>query len=137
VNNCSAVGLHLCQSGKEGPRNTRLCNLVAPSKELPKKGFEGEAERHLTGKETESWELIYFKLYKSQLPLVKKALETAGLMLGTDKSWGLLPGDDQRGYEFGPADGRSEHPSPTANTSVRLTFRVNGYRRNPMSVAAP
>jgi len=34
------------------------------ARELPKKGFEGEAERHLTGKETESWELIYFKLYK-------------------------------------------------------------------------
>jgi hypothetical protein len=107
------------------------------ARELPKKGFEGEAERHLTGKETESWELIYFKLYKSRLPLVKKALETAGLMLGTDKSWGLLPGDDQRGYKFGRAEGRSEHPSPTANTSLLLTFRVNGYRRNPMSVAAP
>jgi hypothetical protein len=42
----------------------------------------------LTGKETEAWEIIYFKLYKSQLPVVEKALETAGLMLGTDKSRG-------------------------------------------------
>jgi hypothetical protein len=42
----------------------------------------------LPGKETEPWELIYFKLYKSQLPVVEKALETAGLMLGTDKSSG-------------------------------------------------
>jgi hypothetical protein len=29
-----------------------------------------------------------FKVYKSQLPVVEKALETAGLMLGTDKSRG-------------------------------------------------
>ena len=60
------------------------------ARELPKEGFRGEVEveRHLTGKETESWELIYFKLYKSQLPVVDKALETAGLMLGTDKSRG-------------------------------------------------
>jgi hypothetical protein len=43
---------------------------------------------HLTGKETEAWEIVYFKLYKSQLPVVEKALETAGLMLGTDKSRG-------------------------------------------------
>jgi len=58
------------------------------AKELPKEGFKGEVERHLTGKETEPWEIIYFKLYKSQLPVVEKALETAALMLGTDKSRG-------------------------------------------------
>jgi len=32
------------------------------AKELPKEGFKGEVERHLTGKETEPWEIIYFKL---------------------------------------------------------------------------
>jgi hypothetical protein len=58
------------------------------ARELPKQSFKGEVERHLTGKETESWELICFKLYKSQLPVVEKALETAGLMLGTDNSKG-------------------------------------------------
>jgi len=58
------------------------------ARELPKEGFKGELERHLTGKEIESWELIYFKLYKSQLPVVEKALEAAGLMLGTDRSRG-------------------------------------------------
>ena len=58
------------------------------AKEMPKEGFKSEVERHLTGKETEPWEIIYFKLYKSQLPVVEKAVETAGLMLGTDKSRG-------------------------------------------------
>ena len=58
------------------------------ARELPKEDFKGEVERHLTGKETESWERIYFKLYKSQLHVIEKALETAGLMLGTDKSMG-------------------------------------------------
>jgi hypothetical protein len=58
------------------------------AKEMPKEGFKGEVERHLTGKETEPWEIIYFKLYKSQLPVVERAIETAALMLGTDKSRG-------------------------------------------------
>jgi hypothetical protein len=58
------------------------------AKELPKEGFKAEVERHLTGKETELWEIMYFKLYKSQLPVVEKAIETAALMLGTDKSRG-------------------------------------------------
>jgi hypothetical protein len=58
------------------------------AKEMPKEGFKNEVERHLTGKETEPWEIIYFKVYKSQLPVVEKALETAALMLGSDKSRG-------------------------------------------------
>ena len=61
---------------------------VHKAKELPREQFRREVERHLTGKETEPWEIIYFKLYKSQLPVVEKALETAALMLGTDKSRG-------------------------------------------------
>jgi hypothetical protein len=61
---------------------------VHKAKELPKEQFRREVELHLTGKETEAWEIIYFKLYKSQLPVVEKALETAALMLGTDKSRG-------------------------------------------------
>ena len=32
--------------------------------------------------------MIYFKVYKSQLPVIEQALETAALMLGTDKSRG-------------------------------------------------
>jgi hypothetical protein len=58
------------------------------AQELPKDTFKREVERHLTGRETEPWEIIYFKLYKSQLPVVEQALETAALMLGTDKSRG-------------------------------------------------
>jgi hypothetical protein len=58
------------------------------AKELPKEGFKCAVERHLTGKETEPWEILYFKVYKSQLPVVEQALETAALMLGTDKSRG-------------------------------------------------
>lgn len=41
-------------------------------------------EKELTGKEEEPSELICFKVYKSQI----QAIETAALMLGTDKSRG-------------------------------------------------
>ena len=58
------------------------------AKEMSKEGFKSEVQRHLTGQDTEPWEIIYFKLYKSQIPVVEKALETAALMLGTDKSRG-------------------------------------------------
>jgi len=56
------------------------------AKQMPKEEFRRAVESHLTGKETEASEILYFKVYKSQLPVVERALETAGLMLGTDKS---------------------------------------------------
>jgi hypothetical protein len=55
---------------------------------LPKDQFKREVEKELTGQETEPWEIIYFKLYKTQIPVVERAIETAALMLGTDKSRG-------------------------------------------------
>src|SRR5947207_10226054 len=55
---------------------------------LPKEQFRREVEKELTGKETEPWEIIYFKLYKSQIPVIEQALETAALMLGSDRSRG-------------------------------------------------
>jgi hypothetical protein len=60
------------------------------AKELPKEEFKREVERHLTGKETEPWELLYFKVFKSQLPVIEQALETASRMLGSDKSRGYV-----------------------------------------------
>jgi hypothetical protein len=58
------------------------------ARELPKDAFKQEVEKELTGRETEPWELVYFKLYKSQLPVVERAIETAALMLGSDRSRG-------------------------------------------------
>jgi len=58
------------------------------ARSLPKDQFKREVERELTGRETEPWEIIYFKLYKTQIPVVEQAIETAALMLGTDKSRG-------------------------------------------------
>jgi len=58
------------------------------AKELSKENFKRAVDSHLTGKETEAWEIMYFKVYKSQLPVIERALETAALMLGSDKSRG-------------------------------------------------
>ena len=58
------------------------------AQQLPKEEFKREVEKHLTGKDTEPWEILYFKVYKSQLPVIEQALETAAQMLGSDKSRG-------------------------------------------------
>ena len=55
---------------------------------MAKDQFRREVEKELTGKETEASELVYFKLYKSQIPVIEQAIETAAFMLGSDKSRG-------------------------------------------------
>jgi len=58
------------------------------AKVLPKEEFQREVEKELTGKDSEPWEIVYFKFYKSQLPVIEQAIETAARMLGSDKSRG-------------------------------------------------
>jgi hypothetical protein len=58
------------------------------ARELPKEEFRREVEKELTGADTEPSEIVYFKLYRSQIPIIEQAIETAALMLGTDKSRG-------------------------------------------------
>ncbi len=48
---------------------------------------EDEVDKYLTGA-SEPSELIYFKLYRSQLPVIEQALEMAARMLGSDRSRG-------------------------------------------------
>jgi hypothetical protein len=55
---------------------------------MAKEKFRHEVEKHLTGEDTEPSDIVYFKLYKSQIPVVEGAIETAALMLGSDKSRG-------------------------------------------------
>ena len=50
--------------------------------------FQREVEKELTGHDSEPHELMYFKVYKSQIPVIEQAIETAAMMLGSDKSRG-------------------------------------------------
>ena len=58
------------------------------AKTMPKEEFQREVEKELNGKDSEPHELIYFKVYKSQIPVIEQAIETAAMMLGSDKSRG-------------------------------------------------
>jgi hypothetical protein len=80
--------VELVKVARRDGENFDCATWLHKARELPKEGFKGAVEHYLTGKETEPWEIIYFKVYKSQLPVVEQALETAALMLGSDKSRG-------------------------------------------------
>src|SRR5206468_4533534 len=61
---------------------------VHKARVMPREEFQREVEKALVGRETEPWEILCFKFYKSQIPVIEQAIETAALMLGSDKSRG-------------------------------------------------
>ena len=81
-------GLELAKIARRDGQHFECATWVHKARELPKEEFRQAVEKELTGREEEPSELIYFKVYKSQIPVIEQAIETAALMLGTDKSRG-------------------------------------------------
>jgi hypothetical protein len=103
--------------------------------ELPREEFKREVEKHLTGQETEPWEMIYFKVYKSQLPVIEQALDTAGLMLGNDKSRGYCLEMICADFLAGASLESGEVKSPTAacphESRLATVYQAPDAKTNP------
>ncbi len=81
-------GVELAKLARRDRQGFDCATWLHKARAMPKDQFKQEVQKELTGQETEPWEIIYFKLYKSQIPVIEQAIETAALMLGTDKSRG-------------------------------------------------
>jgi len=81
-------GLELAKVARRHGKDFDCATWLQKARELPKESFKHEVEKNLNGSESEPWEIIYFKIYKSQIPVIEQALETAAMMLGSDKSRG-------------------------------------------------
>jgi hypothetical protein len=81
-------GLELAKVARAEGQQFDCATWLHKARAMPKEQFKREVDRELSGRDSEPHEIIYFKVYKSQIPVVEQALETAALMLGTDKSRG-------------------------------------------------
>jgi hypothetical protein len=81
-------GRELAKLARKQGQRFESAPWVHKAREMPREEFKREVERELTGKDSEPSELIYFKVYKSQVPTIERAIETACLMLGSDKARG-------------------------------------------------
>jgi hypothetical protein len=81
-------GVELAKLAKRDRQHFESAIWLHKAREMTTEQFKQEVEKELTGRETEPWEIVYFKVYKSQMPVVEQAIETAALMLGSDKSRG-------------------------------------------------
>jgi hypothetical protein len=83
-----AKGIELAKLARRDRQHFDCATWLHKARQMPKEEFKQEVEKELTGKETEPWEIIYFKLYQSQSPVIERAIETAALILGSDRSRG-------------------------------------------------
>jgi hypothetical protein len=83
-----AKGIELVKLERRDRQNFHCATWLHKARDLSKEDFQQAVERELTGKITEPWEIVYFKLYQRQMPVIEKAIEIAGLMLGSDRSRG-------------------------------------------------
>jgi hypothetical protein len=107
------------------------------AREMPTAQFKREVEKELTGKDEEPSEIIYFKLYKSQIPVVEQAIDTAALMLGSDKSRGYCPemicADFLAGAHLHNGDRRSSSvPCGTCSSSLPVNTGNRFWSVPPM-----
>ena len=81
-------GLELAKLARRDGQDFDCATWLHRARVMPKDQFKREVEKELTGRETEPWEIIYFRLYQSQMPVIERAIETAAMMLGSDRSRG-------------------------------------------------
>ena len=81
-------GVELAKIARRDRQDFDCATWLHKAREMPKDQFKHEVEKELTGRDTEPAEIVYFKLYKSQIPVIEQAIETAALMLGSNKSRG-------------------------------------------------
>jgi hypothetical protein len=81
-------GLELAKLARKQGQGFESATWLHKARRMPKEEFKREVEKELTGEDSEPSELIYFKVYKSQVPVIEQAIETAAFMLGSDKSRG-------------------------------------------------
>jgi len=100
--------LELAKVARSAGRGFDCATWLHRAKEATKQQLKEEVHKYFTGEDYEPYEMVYFKLFESQVPIVERALYVATRMVGTEKS---------RGYclELICADflaGRGEESSP-------------------------
>src|SRR5467141_3858223 len=81
-------GRELAKIARRDGQDFDCAPWVHKARLMSREDFRRAVEKELTGKEEEPSELIFFKVYKSQTPVIEQAIETAALMLGSAKSRG-------------------------------------------------
>jgi len=86
--------LELAKVARSEGRHFGSATWLHKAKESTKQELKEEVYKYFTGEDYEPYEMVYFKLFESQLPLVERAFYVASRMVGTVE--GVLSGVDLR-----------------------------------------
>jgi hypothetical protein len=121
-------GVELAKLARRDRQHFESAIWLHKAREMTTEQFKQEVEKELTGRETEPWEIVYFKVYKSQMPVVEQAIETAALMLGSDKSRGycleMICADFLAGANL-----ENENPEVLLQSALRFFKFLSGEER--------
>src|SRR3989442_5569034 len=74
-------GLELAKLARRGGQRFESGIWLHRGRQMQTEDFKREVEKELSGEEEEPWGIIYFKVYKSQIPVIEHAIDTGALML--------------------------------------------------------
>ena len=80
--------LELAKVARSEGRHFDSATWLHRAKESSKQELKEEVYKYFTGQDYEPYEMVYFKLYESQLPVEERALHVASRMVGTERSRG-------------------------------------------------
>jgi hypothetical protein len=81
--------LELAKVARSQGRRFECATWLHKARESSKEELQKEVHRYFTGEDLEPYEMVYFKLYESQLPVIERALYVASRMAGTERSRGF------------------------------------------------
>jgi hypothetical protein len=80
--------LELAKVARSEGRHFDCATWLHRAKECTKQELKEEVYKYFTGEDYEPYEMVYFKLFESQLPVVERALYVASRMVGSERSRG-------------------------------------------------
>jgi hypothetical protein len=80
--------LELAKVARSEGRRFDCATWLHRAKESTKQELKEAVYKHFTGEDYEPYEMVYFKLFESQLPVVERALYVASRMVGSERSRG-------------------------------------------------
>ena len=83
-----AKAMELAKVARSEGRHFNCATWLHTAKQSTKQELKEAVHKYFTGEDYEPYEMVYFKLFESQLPVLERALYVAARMVGTEKSRG-------------------------------------------------
>jgi hypothetical protein len=102
----SSKAAEMAKVARKDGQEFNCANWLHKAQTQPIQQFKDDVQQYLTG-DSEPSELIFFKVFRSQLPVIEQASEVAARMLGSDRSRGycleMICADFLAGAQLGNA----------------------------------